>query len=480
MFIDREQEIQELRELAARAPALALVYGRRRVGKTFLLDHVWEGRRRFYFLAADTTSEMNRAELIRELSAWWGQDLVVEDFPSWRNVFRTMVDLAELEPLVVILDEFQYLMGQEDDVVSQLVAIWDRELKGRPLTLVLCGSEVATMERLEGGDSPLYGRPNWSARIRAFDYWDTYAMVSRRPIREAALIYGIFGGTPRCLAAVDPGGELAANVIRTVLSPRGEVHLQLDRLIEQEKGIRDPGDYRAVITAVASGNTETDRIAAAAGLSNRTHVVDRALRILERLELIYRERNFGASPRTPWKNRIADNAVRFWYRFVQKNRSLLQTGDVQRVWDQRVDPFLDGYMGKVFERISEEAYVRHHRRWQLAPALEWARWEGRDRNRRQIEIDIVARLDDGRLLTGEIKWSSGPVDYDLHYQLRRDLEDLSLSGQSWAADALKPDLSAGHIYFSAGGFSDHFRRRAEEEGTILLLELDDLYAGHRK
>ena len=77
MFIDREQESQELRDLAARAPALALVYGRRRVGKTFLLDHVWEGRRRFYFLAADTTSEMNRADLIRELSVWSDRDLVV-------------------------------------------------------------------------------------------------------------------------------------------------------------------------------------------------------------------------------------------------------------------------------------------------------------------------------------------------------------------------------------------------------------------
>jgi AAA+ ATPase superfamily predicted ATPase len=474
-IVDRKQEIEELRALAQRAPSLGLLYGRRRVGKTFLLDHAWADMRHFYFLAADTTSEMNRAELIRELSEWSGNDYVEADFPSWRNVFRLLAQLAESGPLVVVLDEFQYLMGQTDDIVSQLVAIWDRELRGRPLTLVLCGSEVATMAGLEAGDSPLYGRPNWSARLRPFDYLDTRAMVPNRSPREAAYIYGVFGGTPRFLVTIAKEDELAERVIETVLSPRGEVHLQLERLIEQEKGIREPREYRAVLSAVADGNTETDRIAAAAGLSDRTHVVIRALGVLESLELIWRERNFDAAERTPWKNRIADHAVRFWYRFVHKNRSLLETGEARRVWRQRVEPYLDDYMGKVFERMCREAFLRHHDRWGLGGALEWARWEGQDRSRRPIEIDLISRLDDGRLLTGEIKWSSRPIDYDVHLALQRDLEDLARSGQGWAQGALDPERSAGHLYFSAAGFSDHFHQRAAEAGNILLRDLNDLY-----
>lgn len=474
-FVDRAREVRELRELAARAPSLGLLYGRRRVGKTFLLDHVWEGARRFYFLAADTTSEMNRAELIQELSSWSGRTYEAVDFPSWRNVFRALVGLAEVEPLVVVLDEFQYLMGQEEDIVSQLVAVWDREVRGRPLTLILCGSEVATMERLEAGDSPLYGRPNWSARLRPFDYWDTRAMVPGLPPREAACVYGVFGGTPRFLATTREGEPLRDWVVRTVLSSRGEVHLQLERLIEQEKGIREPREYRSVLSAVADGHSTTDRVAAAAGLADRPHVVDRALRVLESLELIGRERNFGASVRTPWNNRVADNGVRFWYRFVHKNRSLLEMGDPGRVWERRVEPHLDTYMGKVFEGIVREAYARHHEGWGLGAALGWARWEGQDRNRRPIEVDLVAELDDGRLFTGEVKWSSRPVDHDLHLQLRRNLDDLARAGQGWAHRALDPRHSAGHLYVSAAGFTHHFRRRADEEGGILLLDLEDLY-----
>lgn len=475
-FVDREAEVRELRRLSERAgPSLALLYGRRRVGKTHLLDHVWQEPERFYFLASDTTPDRNRRELLRELERWSGAPLPPEDFPTWRTVFRRLTELADERPLVVVLDEFQYLMGGDDDVVSQLVAVWDREVAGVDLSLVLCGSAVSTMERLRGGGSPLYGRIDWMARLAPFDYRDAARMTPGYDLRDAARIYGIFGGTPRYLAAVRPGCRLADEVTRTFLSPRGEVHLQLAHLLEQEKGIRDPGEYRAVLAAVAEGATETNEIAGAAGLQDRSHVVRRALETLEGLDLVRRERNFGAGPPAAWKNRIDDPAVRFWYRFVEPARSRLETGDPREVWADDVAPGLSAYMGKTFERIVREAFARHHAAWGLSAAREWARWEGRDRSRRSIEIDVVAELSDGRVLTGEVKWSSRPVEVDLHLGLTRDLEDLARSGREWAHRALDPGRSAGRVYISAAGFTDGFRRRADREGGMLLLTLEDLY-----
>jgi len=476
-LVDRVVELTELRRLAdRREPVLALLYGRRRVGKTYLLDHVWRGHRHFYFLAADSTAELNRQELLRELRAMVGKTVDTDpaNYPSWRTIFRLFADLANDEPLVIVLDEFQYLMAKEDDVVSHLVAVWDRELRGRPLMLVLCGSEVATMERLEAGDGPLYGRWNWAARLRPFDYLDAAAMVPDREPREAALVYGIFGGTPRFLATIQPGESLAERVIESVLSPRGEVHLQLDRIIEQEKGIREPAEYRALLAAIAGGKTVLEEIVQAAGLGDRANGV-RRVALLENLELIERERNFDAHEKAAWHHRIADHAVRFWHRFVQPNRSRLETGGARQVWSKRVEPLLNDYMGKVFERICREAYIRHHETWGLAGAIEWTRWEGKDRNKRPIEIDVVARLDDGRILTGEVKWSSKPVDASVHSDLIRDLEDLGASGQGWAKDALSAKKSAGHLYFSAAGFTDAFRARVKGEPRIRLLTLEDLY-----
>ncbi|MGH7572469.1 MAG: ATP-binding protein, partial [Gemmatimonadota bacterium] len=359
-FVDREPQISELRALAdASGPRLALLYGRRRIGKTFLLDYVWGENRRFYFLAADTTADQNRRELLRELATWSGREIDPDDYPSWRTVFRQLAEIAAERPLVVILDEFQYLMGHEEDVVSQLNAVWDREVTGRNLTLVLCGSQVSTMAALEAGDSPLYGRIHWREQLGPFDYFDAASMMPRSwSDRDRAVAYGIWGGTPRYLAAIEPAEPLADAVRRTILSTRGEVHLQLENLIEQEKGIRFPGDYRAVLTAVARGRTGITEIADGAGLGDRRDVARRALETLEELKLVRRERNFGAGRTTAWRYRIADNAVRFWYHFVHANRSRIETGEIESVWEHAIHPGLDTYTGPIFEIMAKEGFRR--------------------------------------------------------------------------------------------------------------------------
>lgn len=479
-LVDREKEKQALRQLAEQpGPTLALLFGRRRLGKTFLLDRTWPDERIFYFLAADSTPGMNRLDLLRDLAEWSGRRLEPEDFPSWRTVFRLFVDLARGEPLIVVLDEFQYLLGGEDDAASQLVAVWDREVGGAPLTLVLCGSEVSTMAQLREADQPLYGRFDWSHRLRAFDYFDASRMVPERQDREAAVVYGVFGGTPQYLDSIRTGETLAEAVSRTMLEPGGPVRVQLENILEQEKGIRKPAEYRAVLAAVARGCTEKNEIATAAGLEGKEDATRHVLDRLRDLGLVWSERNFGAPANAPWRYRIADNAVRFWYRFVDPNRSHIELGEAREVWAAKVEPQLDTYMGKAFEGICREGFLRKHETWSLPGASDWARWEGRDRNRRPIEIDVVARLVDGGILTGEVKWSSQPVGPSLHLNLLRDLEALAVSGLGWANAALPDAEGTRYVYFSAAGFTAEFRALASADDRISLIDLSDLYEGRR-
>ena len=233
-FVNRQRELAQLVGIADRnVPVLILVYGRRRVGKTYLLDYAWSGRRVFYFLASNSTDEMNRTELLHDLAQWSGRDIDPQEYPTWRTVFRLFVDLAGDGPLVVVLDEFQYLLNRgEGDIASQLVAVWDRELRERPLTLVLSGSEVATMEHLTMGSQPLFGRFALRLKIPPLDYFDARQMTPNRSLREAATLYGALGGMPRYLAAVDPAETVAETLTRTLLLPSGEVHLQIEHLIE--------------------------------------------------------------------------------------------------------------------------------------------------------------------------------------------------------------------------------------------------------
>ncbi len=470
IFVDRKNELEELRALSqSKEPAMALLYGRRRVGKTYLLGRIWENP--FYFLAADTTPETNRKDLLSELAQWAGVEILPEDYPTWRAVFRLMTRTNQGDQLVFILDEFQYLLGHKDDVISQLTAIWDREMTDSSMLLVLCGSEVATMEALQAGDSPLFGRLSWSSMLRPFDYFDSSRMLPWLGLREAMYFYGVLGGLPRYLSAVKRDEGFRESLCRILLSTRGEVHVQLQNLIAGEKGIRNTAEYDAVLRAVAAGRRELSEIASCAGLQNRAYVVRRILEVMENLDIIHRERNYGAGPKSPWRYRIGDNALLFWHRFIEPNRSRLERNMIDSVWETSIEPFLDTYMGPVFENTVRRTLLRFNAELELPVVSTCSRWEGTDRNRRSIELDIVGEFDSGEMFTGEVKWSSSPVNPDVHFQLKRNLEDLAASGQSWGNRA----LHGWFVYFSAAGFSEYMMRLAEERTRIVLVSLEDMF-----
>lgn len=472
-FVDREAELDELRRLADSGSAeLALLYGRRRVGKTYLLSRAWDDP--FYFLAADTTSPTNLRDLLRELARWTGRHLDESDYPTWRTAFRLMADVSRRRPgSVFVLDEFQYLLQTEADVASQLTAVWDLEMSRSPLLLVLCGSEVATMEALRGRDSPLFGRLSWAAGLRPFDYHEASKMVPWLGPRDAMYVYGALGGMPRYLASVRDGEAPGEAIRRTLLSPRGEVHVQLRELIAVEKGIRNTAEYEAVLRSVASGRRTVSDIASGAGLERSMHVARRALDVLEGLGLLCRERDYGAGPKAPWRYDISDNALLFWHRFVEPNRSRLERGRISEVWEGSVENALDTYMGRLFERIARRALLRLCGQWGLPEVSVCSRWEGMDRNRRPIELDVVGELAGGGMITGKVKWSSGPVGPEVHWRLKRDLEALAASGRHWAADA----LGGRFVHFSAGGFSDRMLEVAAGDGSLTLVTLEEMLPG---
>ncbi|GIV60349.1 MAG: ATPase AAA [Rhodothermaceae bacterium] len=476
-LVNREVEVQTLRRLARSGCHLALLTGRRRVGKTFLLTHTWTEEPLFFFTASRTTPEINRRQLIEDLAAWSGEALHPEDYPTWRTVFRLLLDVGRPDPLVVVLDEFQYLgddAGGTLEVASELNAVWERHQSDRPFLLVLSGSAVGTMEALAAGGGPLYGRFDWQHRLQPFGYWHAAEMTPFKDLRDRALTYGIFGGTPRYLAALDGKASLAQHVMRLMLDPSGAVRLLIETALEQEEGLRDVSKYRAILHAVASGCTERNDIATRTGLRN-----DRALRDkLERLTTlgyIETRRNIDARPNEPVRYGIADAAFRFYQRFVEPNRSMLEQYPAEEVWTSSVAPHLDAYMGHEFERIVAQAYPRLRAAYDLPMVAEWGRWEGTDRHRQSLEIDIVARRAEGGMLTGAIKWNRSPVPGAVHREHMEMLKRAAEAGRKWAHQALEPD--APLLYVAAGGFSEAFLEAASASGhPVTTWTLEDLYA----
>lgn len=476
--VNREQELDRLHELLRKGqPQLVLMVGRRRVGKTHLLTRAWKEPRTFYFTASETTPEQNRQALLAAFAEWSGEPIHTEDYPTWRTVFRLLLDHATPDPLVVTIDEFQYLGENTDDinaVASELNAAWETRRAVRPLVFVLAGSAVRTLERLNDGGSPLYGRFAWQCRLRPFPYWHAGELAGFERPEDRARAYGLFGGTPRYLAAIDPAQTVSRNASELLLRPGGEVRELVQTALLQEQGLRDIPKYVAILRAIGRGRTELNEIAQGTGLTADSALRDKLSRLMG-LDYVAAGRNLGAGPKEAYRYRVADPAFRFHYHFVAPLESALATQHPDAVWKGHIEPNLDSYMGSVFEGMVEEAYYRLQSALDLPLVREWGRWEGLDRNRKPLEVDIASVLMDGRVLTGAIKWNRRKVDVDVHSGHLAMVDRLAQSGVAWAHVARKP--SSPLLYVASGGFTDRFRQAAlASRQEVYLWELGDLYA----
>jgi len=474
-FVDREQEQEELRGLLQqKSPQLALLYGRRRLGKTHLLTHVLPAAETFYWTAAATTSAQNREQLVRDVASWTGGVLDSKDYPTWRTIFRLLLELNRAK--AIVLDEFQYLGEDPKElagVCSELNAAWEQRRPARALVLVLAGSSVRTLEALDEGGAPLHGRFAWKAALQPFNYWYAAKMANFRSTRDRIGAYGIFGGTPRYLDALRPTQSLADNAARLMLAPRGEVRGLVETAILQEQGLREIARYQAIMRSIGNGCTEVNEIAQRSGLTVDTPLRDKIERLID-LGYVSRTRNLGSKSTSPYRYRISDPAFAFYYEFVSHNEAALERTDPAYFWRHVIEPRIDTYLGHIFERVAEQAYEWLQPTLQLPVAREWGRWEGKDRQGQSLEVDIAATLADGRVLTGAVKWNTKPLEARWHLHHLNSLERLAQAGVKWAHAAQADDSPL--LYLASGGFTREFIDVARaSRSTVYLWSLTDVF-----
>ncbi len=190
--------------------------------------------------------------------------------------------------------------------------------------------------------------------------------------------------------------------------------------------------------AVAGGQTRRNAIAQRTGLANDAGLRDKLARLVDLGYLTVRA-NVDAHPNEPISYAVADPAVRFHQRFVEPYLALLERADPLDVYSKAVAPHFGAHVGLEFERVASEAYERLRRRRNYPLVERWGRWEGRDRDRAPLEIDVIAPLVDGRVMTGAVKWNTRPAPIDIHFRHVAMLERAAAAGRSWAHAALQPD-----------------------------------------
>lgn len=479
-IIDRERETAVLCELADRGqPALALVRGRRRVGKTYLLSRLWDSRRALYFVASATAPEINRQVLMQTAAQWAGVDLRPEDHPTWRLVFRSLLALRPDEPIVIILDEFQYLAAGDDglrEVASELNAVWESEMqRAAGVLVVLCGSAVRTLAALEQGGSPLYGRLDATLVLAPFDYYDSAQMLHGYSLRDRIDLYAALGGLPANLAEVDAAGDAAQNIVRLALAPDGIVRTRIRTQLDQEEGLRQKQQYRAVLASIGLGARTVGEIASQMGRSADS-ALKRLVTQLEDLSYVTSELDFGESRTRGLRYRLADPAARFHYRIALPMESAAVAFGAEHVWTNQIRPeTFPAYVGwHVFEDVARQAYLRRAVDAGLPLVAHWQRWQGTNRTGVGVDIDMVGRTLDGRIVTGSVKYRGRQATARTYFEHEEALRRLAASGRGWAREALQP--SCPFFFLSAGGFAASFGEACEPGREVIRWTLRDIFA----
>jgi len=465
MFVNRQRELDLLEERYASGQAeLFVLYGRRRVGKTELLaqfcqagQHASGHPKRHIFFVADLDVEpVLRAALSAVVNTeLLGPETAGAVYSSWDDIFLLLAQHARQERLIVVLDEFTYLVDAHPPLASTLQRLWDRELVKTQLMVILCGSYVGMMEEaVLGYQAPLYGRRTGQYLLEPLGFHDARRFFPDYDLADQVQAYAVLGGTPAYLNAASASRSLLDNIGQRILTRGTFLYDEVRFLLQQE--LREPRNYFAILEAIAAGRTRLNEIKQATGLEGVTAY----LNTLQGLHLV--ERVVPVTETQPHKSRrglyrLRDHFFRFWFRFVHPNRTLLERGGAQAALEEFVAPQLDQFTGPVFEEVCHQFLWRLGLRGELpfVPVRVGGWWRANE------EIDAVA-VGQGAALLGECKWSQRPIGMDILQNLERKatLARRELQGQ-------RPFLGL----FGRSGFTPDVQSEAARRDDLFLFDL---------
>lgn len=460
MFIGRERELASLNErFRSQKFEFAVVYGRRRVGKTTLLNEFLNGKKNISYTATETNAKQNLYDLSRCIFSAMGQ-ADGASFETYQAAFEAVFKFAQTQRMVFVIDEYPYLAESAPEVASILQKLIDQNKDTSQLFLILCGSSMSFMEnQVLGYKSPLYGRRTCQYKIQPFDFFETKEYFSKFSPIDVAVIYGITGGTPLYVSMMDEEASLAENIKNNFLTANAYLYEEPTNLIKQE--CRDAGGYNAVILALANGATRISDIASKTGIG-QTLVVD-YLKKLIGLGLVKRETPFGTLNSKKSIYTICDSMFRFWYRFVPENIPNISRGLVDNAY-RRVETHISEFMGPVFEEICKQ-YLWRKLEQKACPVnfLNIDRWWGTDPLRKcPSEIDIIGDDGESTGLFAECKWTNSPIDLCILELLMQRSAIFSYEFRHF-------------FLFGKSGFTEGCIKKAGQLGNVHLVRYLDIF-----
>ena len=392
MFVGRESELMKLNNLYEQEGfQMAVVYGRRRVGKTTLINEFCRGKRTLSFTALEQSDADNLADFNRLITNFFNLPSALQGFSSWADALAYIAERAQEERLIIVFDEFPYAAQRNATLPSVFQVTIDKLFKNTNALLILCGSNQGFMEsEVLGRKSPLYGRRTAQIKVEDLGFHDAAKMLPGLDPQEAFRFYGCFGGVPYYLQQVDPALGLRENLAQLYFDPMGFLFDEPYGLLRQE--FKEPALYSSILRAIASGANRPNQIADRVGMPQTS--LPRYLKALESIGIIRKAVPFGENRETSKHGiyQLSEPYYMFWYRFVMPYISDIESGLGRAVVNAIPEEQLNDYLGHRFESLCAEWMAEQAREGKLPLAAtsisSW--WGTNPEKREQDDIDVLA------------------------------------------------------------------------------------------
>ena len=402
-FVDRERELKFLNdEYKRRGSSLVVIYGRRRNGKTTLIQEFLKDKKGIYFLATEENNDINRENFLK---------LVLNRYPSkyelkansWEDIFKYIIE-NDKKPIIII-DEFQYLGMSNEAFPSIFQKIWDNVLKDINAKVIICGSLINMMySQTLNYSSPLYGRRTGQIRLQQINYQMTKKFYKNSNDKKFMEFYAVTGGVPRYIEIFKNETNLYDAIEKNILDKNSFLYSEPEFLLKKE--VKDIGNYFSLIKAIADGARKISEIAGKLNVKQTSTTF--YLNTLQELDLIKREvpiteQNLAKSKKGLYK--INDNYIAFWFRFVYPYKDFLEIENTAYVLDVIKNKFIQNHMSYVYEDICREKLFETYMK-KIRRVGKW--WN------KNTEIDIVGVNDDEKFAVfAECKYKNNKVGVDV-------------------------------------------------------------------
>mgnify|MGYP002624107128 CR=1 FL=1 len=436
--------------------AMTVLYGRRRVGKTMLINKFMQEHdcRNISFTAVEREESELLSMMTESVLFALAPDMVGNiSFNSFENLFDYIGKQAEKGRIIFFIDEYPYLAKQCPYIQSVLQKVIDTRWKKGNLFFILCGSLVSFMkDEVLSESAPLHGRSSLELKLGPFNYYETAEFLNGYNYEEKAICYGLSNGVAKYVEQFDPSLPLEENIIGQFYSIGGYfTEEQVKTIVTSDK--QSPALYNSIVSAVATGHTRNGEIASYIGSDDVTY----PLKVLVKAEVL--EKRMSKKPYYV----LNDSMLAFWFRYVSRATSLINAGNGAAYYYSNVKDHIHDFMGKVFEKMAKEYLMLHAGKDGIPVLTDVDEYQtsvlDEEKKPKQIEIDLLGRNDKNILLTGECKFKNTPFD-------NAELENFM------SKIKYLPVTDPVICLFSLNGFTDSVKKNA---GNCRLISIEDMY-----